>query len=278
MCGPLLARNRPAPAARSNGAAVEPSEAVAARLNAMAPTRDGARSLADLEGEAIAILKRVIHHDFAGRIALVSSFGAEAAVMLKLIAEVDRATPVIFLETGKHFTQTLQYRRRLAAELGLVDVRDVKPDSGLLAARDPDGALWRRNTDACCDLRKVRPLNDVLEGFDAWMTGRKRFHGGVRLGLPRFEAVDGKVKVNPLVDWRPADIAAFMARHELPPHPLVEHGFPSIGCWPCTRPAAGGEGARAGRWRGSDKSECGIHAAGVSQDLSNGRAGRGSRG
>ena len=194
-----------------------------------------------------------------GRIALVSSFGAESAALLHLVASVDPATPVLFLETGKHFAQTLAYRKSLARDLGLSDVRDITPAQDELAAEDPDGQLWRRDTDACCALRKVRPLKGVLAGFDAWITGRKQFHGGARLALPVFEAANGQVKVNPLARWRREDLDAYVATHALPPHPLVEQGFRSIGCWPCTKPSASDENVRAGRWAGSEKTECGIH-------------------
>ncbi len=196
---------------------------------------------------------------FPGRLALVSSFGAESAVLLKLVAQAAPETPVLFLDTGKHFAQTLSYRRRLALELGLKDVRDIPPDTDEVAAEDPRGDLWRREADRCCTLRKVRPLEKALAGFDAWITGRKQFHGGARTQLPAFEAAGAMVKVNPIARWSPDDLTAYAAEHALPPHPLVEQGYLSIGCWPCTHPVAPGEGARDGRWRGSAKTECGIH-------------------
>ncbi|MCA8896748.1 MAG: phosphoadenylyl-sulfate reductase [Amphiplicatus sp.] len=205
------------------------------------------------------VLRRAIRDEFAGRIALVSSFGAESAVLLHLVAQVDPKTPVIFLDTGKHFAQTLGYRKKLARDLGLEDVRDIHPDTEELAKTDPRGDLWREDTDACCNLRKVTPLDRALEGFDAWITGRKQFHGGARVSLPVFEASGGFIKVNPIVQWNAEDVEAYRAAHELPPHPLIEQGYPSIGCWPCTHPAAPGEDARSGRWRGAAKTECGIH-------------------
>lgn len=212
--------------------------------------------------EAQAILRRAILEEFPGRIALVSSFGAEAAILLHLVAEIAPATPVLFLNTGKHFAQTLSYRRKLAQELGLTGVRDLHPDTDELAASDPEGALWRADPDACCTLRKVAPLEKALAGFDAWITGRKQFHGGLRASLPVFEAAAPFIKVNPIVRWTPGDVAAYAERHRLPAHPLVEQGFPSIGCWPCTHPAGPNEDSRAGRWRGAAKTECGIHLIG----------------
>lgn len=224
-----------------------------------------ARRLSTAAGgaDAMEILRRAVLEEFPGRIALVSSFGAESAVLLHLVAQVAPTTPVIFIDTGKHFAQTLSYRRKLARDLGLVDVRDIRPRPEAVAAADPVGDLWRRDPDACCTLRKVVPLEAALEGFDAWITGRKQFHGGLRAALPVFEAAEPFIKVNPLARWRKADLEAYAARHGLPPHPLVEQGYPSIGCWPCTHPAAPGEDARAGRWRGAAKTECGIHLIGA---------------
>ncbi|MEM9014525.1 MAG: phosphoadenylyl-sulfate reductase [Pseudomonadota bacterium] len=198
---------------------------------------------------------------FPGRIALVSSFGAESVALLHLAARVDPTIPVIFLDTGKHFAQTLSYRKKLAARLGLTNVRDVTPNTDELTVQDPKGDLWRRDTDACCALRKSAPLSDVLQGFDAWITGRKQFHGGDRMHLPAFENSGPHIKVNPLIRWNAKQIAAYIAVHELPAHPLVAQGYPSIGCWPCTKPAASGENVRAGRWRGAEKTECGIHTS-----------------
>lgn len=205
------------------------------------------------------ILRRAILEEFQGRIALVSSFGAESASLLHLVATVAPHTPVIFLNTGKHFAQTLSYRKKLARLLGLTDIRDIDPDAEELKSADARGDLWRADPDACCTLRKVRPLEKALSGFDAWITGRKQFHGGLRAGLPVFEASAPFIKVNPIVRWTPDDLSSYAARHGLPAHPLLEQGYPSIGCWPCTQPAAPGDDSRAGRWRGAAKTECGIH-------------------
>ncbi|WP_425411184.1 phosphoadenylyl-sulfate reductase [Hyphococcus sp.] len=209
--------------------------------------------------DALEILRIAIKDEFLGRIALVSSFGAESAALLHLVAAIDKSTPVIFLETGKHFAQTLSYRKKLAERLGLSDVRDIRPDETSLNARDPSGDLWKRDADACCTMRKVEPLMSALGGFDAWITGRKQFHGGGRINLPAFEAAPAHIKVNPLIRWTKSDIESFYAEHDLPAHPLTAQGYPSIGCWPCTHPAASGDDIRAGRWRGAAKTECGIH-------------------
>lgn len=213
--------------------------------------------------DGLALVRAMIEEAFPGRIALVSSFGAEAAVLLDLVARIDPATPVLFLETGKHFGETIEYRRALARHIGLRDVRDVRPDPGDLAAHDPDGTLSTRDTDACCDIRKVRPLARALGGFDAWFTGRKRFHGAARETLPGIEVEDGRVKINPLANWRSADIDRYYRERGLPRHPLHAQGYLSIGCEPCTRPLAEGEDIRAGRWSGTQKTECGIHQLGL---------------
>ncbi len=217
------------------------------------------QALPDQEMGGLALVRAMIEDAFPGRIALVSSFGAEAAVLLDLVARIDPATPVLFLETGKHFGETIEYRRALARHIGLSDVRDVRPDPGDLAAHDPDGTLSARDPDACCDIRKVRPLALSLTGFDAWFTGRKRFHGEARQTLPAIEVEDGRVKINPLASWRAADIDRYYRERGLPRHPLHAQGYLSIGCAPCTRPLAEGEDARAGRWSETQKTECGIH-------------------
>ena len=191
--------------------------------------------------------------------AVVSSFGVESALILSLVAEIDPATPVVFLETGKHFPETLAYREKLARFLGLSDVRDITPDSIELAANDPDGDLWQSNTDACCGIRKVVHLSRALSGFDAWITGRKGFQSTTRATLPLFEAEGERIKINPLVGWSSSDVLKYIADAGLPRHPLAAKGFPSIGCLPCTSPVKPGEDERAGRWRGRGKVECGIH-------------------
>ena len=198
---------------------------------------------------------------FHGRIALVSSFGAESAVLLHLLSEVDRSIPVVFLDTLRLFPETLEYRTTLATQLGLTDVRTVTPDPKRLLADDPHRALWMTNPDLCCHIRKTEPLARALEGFDAWFTGRKRFQSATRAAIPLFEADAGRIKVNPLATWTAADLKTHAERHRLPPHPLVEKGYLSIGCVPCTSKVAPGEDPRAGRWRGQEKTECGIHVA-----------------
>jgi len=239
-----------APAADGDHA---PSRAAAARAKAQALSERYGR----LGGEEL--LRFMIREEFPGRIALVSSFGTEAAVLLHMVSRVDPATPVIFVDTGRLFEETLAYRDALAERFGLTDLRTVGPAAERIDALDPDKRLWQANPDLCCYLRKVEPLNRALDGFDAWITGRKGYQGATRVGLPPIEAFDGRVKVNPLARWSRDEITAHFAAHDLPRHPLEAEGFLSIGCLPCTDRVAPGEDPRAGRWRGSEKTECGIH-------------------
>jgi phosphoadenosine phosphosulfate reductase len=193
-----------------------------------------------------------------GRLAVVSSFGTESAVLLKHVAEVDRSIPVLFIDTGWLFEETLAYRDTLTRILGLSDVRTITPRARVVAAKDPDKDLWSRDSDACCALRKVDPLANELDAFDAWVNGRKRYQGGERGTLDIVEVEGPRLKFNPLARVTRADIEATFEDHGLPRHPLETRGFGSIGCMPCTRRLAPGETMRAGRW-GGQRTECGIH-------------------
>ncbi|WP_284154766.1 phosphoadenylyl-sulfate reductase [Algicella marina] len=197
---------------------------------------------------------------YAGGIAVVSSFGAESAVLLHMVSEINPHTPVLLIDTEMLFPQTIAYQEELTAWLGLTDVRRIRQDRAELKQRDPYGALHLSNPDACCTMRKVEPLERALQHFTASISGRKRFQAGTRVAMPLFEQErGGRIKVNPLAEWSPKEIAAYMVAHDLPRHPLVAEGYPSIGCMPCTSKVGEGEDARAGRWRGQDKIECGIH-------------------
>lgn len=205
------------------------------------------------------ILEAVLGETFTGRIAVVSSFGAESAVLLHMVAAVDSATPVLFVDTGRHFPETLEYRDRLAGHLGLSDVRSVGPSPEEIARRDADLSRATWDPDGCCAFRKIAPLQRALSGFDAWVTGRKRFQAITRSTLAVFEVDGAQAKINPLAQWSQAKIDSYAARHGLPEHPLASRGYPSIGCAPCTSAILPGEDPRAGRWRGFEKAECGIH-------------------
>lgn len=206
-----------------------------------------------------AMLTELLTGELAGHIAAVSSFGAESAVLLDLVASVDRSIPVIFLDTQKIFAETLAYVTTVSERLGLRDVRIVLPDPDVIEHRDASGLRWSYDPDGCCEIRKVEPLRRALVPFDAWISGRKGFQAGTRTALPRFEEDEGRLKFNPLADWDKARIDARFAARGLPRHPLEQQGYPSIGCAPCTSRVRPGEDPRAGRWRGWEKVECGIH-------------------
>ena len=209
---------------------------------------------------ATAVLEHALRDEDTGRVALVSSFGAESVVLLHMVSVIDRRTPVLFIDTEMLFPETLEYQREVSERLGLENLRIVQASHTLIAKYDGDGGLHKRDTDACCALRKTVPLNHALAPFDAWITGRKRFQGQTRSELEFFEAEeDLRIKINPLAHWAPRDVQDYMINNRLPRHPLVAKGYPSIGCAPCTSPVAEGEDARSGRWRGSQKEECGIH-------------------
>ncbi|HLN08881.1 MAG TPA: phosphoadenylyl-sulfate reductase [Xanthobacteraceae bacterium] len=192
-----------------------------------------------------------------GRLALVSSFGTESAALLKIVADVDRSIPVLFLDTGWLFEETLAYRDEVTRQLGLTDVRTISPSSAL--RRDAQRDLWHSNPDACCRLRKIEPLQWALAAFDGWINGRKRYHGGARAALPLVEVDGPRLKFNPLAGATRDQIVAVFRDADLPRHPLEARGFASIGCMPCTSRAEPGEALRTGRWRGRGKIECGIH-------------------
>lgn len=217
------------------------------------------------------MLADLLREGLAGRIAAVSSFGAESAVLLHLLASVDKSVPVLFLDTGKHFAETLAYRDELVSKIGLTNLINLTPDAAVLAKRDETGLRWSYDPDGCCEIRKVAPLATALADYDASFTGRKGFQSSTRAGLKRFEIdttdAAGRLKVNPLADWSADQIEAYFTATGLPPHPLVEQGYPSIGCSPCTTRVAPGEDPRSGRWKGWDKTECGIHVEGAASEL-----------
>ncbi len=203
--------------------------------------------------ELLAALRR----EFPQTLAVISSFGAESVVLLDLVAQLDKALPVIFLDTGELFDETLAYHRQLTEMLALSDVRVVRPDAADVKRADE---LWRTDPDACCHLRKVLPLRRAIRGFQALADGRKRFHGGGREAIRTIEAGEGgMVKISPLARWSQEQIDNAFRERRLPRHPLVAEGYRSIGCWPCSRPTGADEPVRAGRWAGAAKTECGIH-------------------
>ena len=206
--------------------------------------------------EVIATALRTVGRE---RLAVVSSFGTESAALLKVMADVDPAIPVVFLDTGWLFEETLAYRDTLIATLGLRDVRSIKPSEQTLSREDPDRELWFSDPDACCRIRKVEPLARALAPFSAWINGRKRFQGGLRADIPVVEEDGIRLKFNPFANVSREEIEAIYRLAKLPPHPLAASGYLSVGCMPCSSRTSADEDARAGRWRGRDKTECGIH-------------------
>ncbi len=210
--------------------------------------------------DALAVLRDAITHRFPGKIALVSSFGTESAILLHMVAQIDKSLPIVFLDTGKLFPETLAYRDEMLAKLGLTDVRSIRPSGAQLAAYDPDGRLWEKDPDLCCAIRKTNPLDDALTGFEAWITGRKRGQSATRANLQLLETgADGRITVNPLAFWTDEDLEAYFEEHDLPRHPLQAEGYTSIGCATCTHKPLPGQDKRSGRWAGKAKTECGIH-------------------
>jgi phosphoadenosine phosphosulfate reductase len=211
--------------------------------------------------EIVAAALREVGRD---RLAVVSSFGTESAALLRIAADVDPAIPVLFLDTGWLFAETLAYRDTLTAALGLADVRTIRPSEADLAREDAERDLWFSDPDRCCFLRKVEPLSRALAPFGAWINGRKRFQGGARATIDVVEADGARLKFNPLAAASPDELRALYAAMKLPPHPLAASGFTSVGCMPCTSRTRPGEDARAGRWRDKGKTECGIHVVATS--------------
>ncbi|WP_378942109.1 phosphoadenylyl-sulfate reductase [Paracoccus sp. R86501] len=212
---------------------------------------------------ATEVLRRAVTDPDLGRVGLVSSFGAELVVLLHMVSVVAPGLPVLFIDTQMLFPETLEYQREVASKLGLTNVQVITASEEEIALNDPDGTLHKVNPDACCNFRKTVPLENALSGFDAWITGRKRFQGGQRTELEFFEPEPPlRLRVNPLAHWRSEDVQDYMIENNLPRHPLVAKGYPSIGCAPCTSPVKPGEDPRSGRWRGQEKTECGIHFIG----------------
>lgn len=211
------------------------------------------------EQDSLAVIGQAVEL-LGDELSVVSSFGADSAVLLHLISQVKPDLPVVFLETGKHFAETLDYVEKLKQTFGLTNVKAIVPDPADVTRFDPVGDLWETDPDSCCHIRKTEPLNAEMAGYGGWITGRKRFQTSDRGVLPHFELTsDDRIKVNPLAYWTNEDVEAYKAANDLPEHPLYARGFKSIGCAPCTSVVAEGEDPRSGRWRGLNKTECGIH-------------------
>ena len=214
------------------------------------------------ELSAVEFLTTILRDEFKDEICVVSSFGAESAVLLHMVAQIDPTTPVIFLNTGKLFGETLRYRDRLQTLLGLTDVRSIGSHPTDLAEKDSNEDLWQKNNDLCCHIRKFLPQQRALKGFKAVLTGRKRFQTTQRSSMQRIEIDDeaaARLRVNPIADFTLDDLQAYLETHNLPKHPLVKDGYLSIGCMPCTDKVKEGNDYRSGRWSEQEKEECGMH-------------------
>jgi phosphoadenosine phosphosulfate reductase len=208
---------------------------------------------------AIAVLAGALREAKTGKTALVSSFGAQSVVLLHMVSTLDRKLPILFIDTQMLFVETLIYQGDICERLGLENIHIIGPEDTSLAMHDPLSDLYQVDPDKCCVLRKTAPLENALQGYQNWISGRKRFQGGRRAALEHFEADGGRLKINPLAHWGRDDIATYMEENRLPKHPLIAMGYASIGCAPCTSPISEGEDPRAGRWRNHSKTECGIH-------------------
>jgi phosphoadenosine phosphosulfate reductase len=197
---------------------------------------------------------------FGPQVAASSSFQTQSLPLLHLIAQICPTMPVIFLDTGFHFPETLAYRDELQARLGLnvIIARPVIEKSQLITTYGE--GLYRCDPDLCCYINKVEPMRRALTGFEAWISGVRRDQTNHRQSLTVLESQpNGPLKIYPMLNWTRAQVQAYIDRHQLPPHPLTTAGYRSIGCVPCTRPVLPGADERSGRWTGNDKKECGLH-------------------
>jgi phosphoadenosine phosphosulfate reductase len=199
---------------------------------------------------------------FAGRVVFATGFGAEGCVLIDLVARHGLAIDLVTLDTGLLFDETYALWRRLEQRYGVV-IQAKRPKQTVYEQAQAHGdRLWERDPDRCCALRKVEPLESLLVDREAWITAIRRDQTKSRAFARPVEPdpLHGLVKINPLLSWSAADVAAYVKTHDVPVNPLHERGYPSIGCAPCTSPVAAGEDPRSGRWRGREKKECGLHA------------------
>lgn len=225
----------------------------------MLAEQDANRYLEAYAGLEARGLIAAVAKDFGKRAALLSSFGAELAVLLHMVSEVAPDLKIVFLDTEKLFPETLEYRDQLVEEFGLTNVKIWKPSLSELSQQDSNGDLHNSNKDLCCHIRKTLPMNRAFYGVEAVISGRKRFHGALRSKLDYVSVQDGKLKVEPLAGFTALDLQAYAIHHQLPSHPLKLQGYFSVGCMPCTTQGGDKNNPRAGRWVGLEKTECGIH-------------------
>lgn len=203
---------------------------------------------------------------YASKIVLACSFGAEDVVLVDMVHRLDKSVPLFYLDTDFLFAETYATRDRIAAQYDLKPAQLLQIKSRLTPdeqAKQYGDALWSKDPDRCCQLRKVEPLTRVLQGYDAWITGIRRDQAPSRAnaGLIEWDTKFGLVKVNPLARWSWAEVWTYIKLYEIPYNPLHDRNYPSIGCTHCTAPVAPGEDPRAGRWKNFTKTECGLHKA-----------------
>jgi phosphoadenosine phosphosulfate reductase len=198
---------------------------------------------------------------FHPRLTMATAFGAEGCCLIHMLAEIQPTVRIFNLDTGYQFQETLDLRERIKERYG-IEVEMVRPELTVAEYEaEHGGPLYRIRPDQCCHDRKVLPLRRAVAGYDAWISAIRRDQTSHRAaaGVVQWDAKFNLMKVNPLLNWTKKDIWAFIAKHDVPYNPLHDQGYPSIGCWPCTRAVAEGEDDRAGRWSGSLKKECGLH-------------------
>ena len=204
-------------------------------------------------------IKLLIEDIFLDKISYVCSFGAESAIILDMISKIKKDFPIVFINTLKLFQETIDYKNYLKESLGLKNIIEIQPETNELKYKDKNNDLWKTDTDKCCELRKVKPLNQALKNYDAWFSGRKSYHSDVRQENTMVELHDDKYIVSPLLNWKRVDIENYFLAHDLKRHPLVFQSYLSIGCTHCTSKTIDANDVRSGRWANSEKTECGIH-------------------
>lgn len=214
-----------------------------------------------LEGEPAPTILRWAIETYFPKLTMATAFQAEGCAIIHMLAEIEPRVRVFNLETGYQFAETLQVRDRIAERYGMV-VELVSPDTTVTEYELLHGGpLYTRDPNQCCQDRKMVPLRRALVGYDAWISSIRRDQTQHRrnAAVAEWDAKFGLVKVNPLVRWTKSDVWQFILDHKVPYNVLHDHGYPSVGCWPCTRQVGAGEDERAGRWSGTGKTECGIH-------------------
>src|SRR5919204_3202274 len=209
---------------------------------------------------------------FHPRLLMATAFGAEGCCILHMLADIQPAVRVINLETGYQFPETLELRERIKERYG-IEVEYIRPELTVAEYEaEHGGPLYRIRPDQCCYDRKILPLRRAVEGYDAWISAIRRDQTNHRqaASVVQWDAKFNLVKVNPLLHWTKKEVWAFIVEHDVPYNPLHDRGYPSIGCWPCTRPVRDGEDERAGRWAGTDKKECGLHVLEPEQESGSG--------